>query len=58
MTSEQQNWYEIYYSDGTKSNDYIIAPNAAAAKEKMLKDERFNRFCKIKRVYNGGGIRG
>lgn len=56
--NEQNNTYQVIYSDGVKVLDHIIAPNLKEAKK--IANERARTmnygtaYFKVRRCYNGG----
>ena len=57
---EQQNWYNIIYSNGEPSKLYIIASNIKDACKEAKKriNEIGSAYYKVKRCYKWGGVRG
>lgn len=53
---EQQNTYQVLYSDGVKVLDYIVASNLIEAKKiASQRAKNYNTaYYKVSRCYNGG----
>ena len=59
--NEQQNTYQVIYSDGVKIIDFIIASNLTEAKKIASENAKTKNYgtsyYKVARCYNGG-VRG
>jgi hypothetical protein len=56
-TREQQNTYQVIYSDGITVLDYITASNLKDACQIAKQNKYATAYYKVKRCYNGG-VRG
>lgn len=61
MTTEQNNTYQVLYSDGVRVLDFITASNLEEAKKIAAENAKVKNYgtayYKVSRCYNGG-VRG